>query len=196
VREPAVNDFAIPLFILVGMALLALVWFIATFNRFVKVRQHIRESWSDIDVELKRRYDLIPNLVETVKGYAAHERNVLEDVVRLRNRAAANHGPAGEQAVDETALAIGMKQLFAVAENYPQLKADAHFLALQGELAVTEDRLAAARRFFNGNVRELNQLCDSFPTNLIAGLFGFERGSYFELSSEAERVVPRVSVGA
>jgi LemA protein len=176
--------------------LLALIWFIATFNRFVKVRQHIRESWSDIDVELKRRYDLIPNLVETVKGYADHERSVLEEVVRLRNRAAANNGPAGEQAVDESALAIGVKQLFAVAENYPQLKADAHFLALQEELAVTEDRLAAARRFFNGNVRELNQLCESFPTNLVAGMFGFERGSYFELSGEAERVVPRVSVRA
>ena len=182
--------------ILGGAALLALVWFIATFNRFVKVRQHIRESWSDIDVELKRRYDLLPNLVETVKGYAAHERSVLEEVVQLRNRAAANNGPAGEQAADETALAIGVKHLFAVAENYPQLKADAHFLSLQEELAVTEDRLAAARRFFNGNVRELNQLCESFPTNLVAGMFGFERSSYFELSSEAERVVPRVSVGA
>jgi LemA protein len=186
-----------PVLIVFGVvALLMLVWLIATYNRLVRVRQHISESWSDIDVELKRRYDLIPNLVETVKGYATHERTVLENVVQLRNRAAANHGPAGEQAADETALALGVKQLFAVAENYPQLRADAHFLALQEELAVTEDRLAAARRFFNGNVRELNQLCESFPTNLVAGAFGFERGSYFELSSEAERVVPRVSVGA
>src|SRR5688500_17626296 len=140
----------------------------ATFNRLVRVRQHIGESWSDIDVELKRRYDLIPNLVESVKGYAAHERGVLEEVVALRNRAAANHGSASEQAVDESALTLGVKQLFAVAESYPQLRADAHFLALQEELAVTEDRLAAARRFFNGNVRELNQLCDSFPTNIVA----------------------------
>ena len=184
------------LFIVGGIALLLLVGLIANFNRLVRVRQHIAESWADIDVELKRRYDLIPNLVETVKGYAAHERGVLEEVVKLRNRAVANHGPAGEQAVDESALGIGVKRLFAVAESYPQLKADAHFLALQEELAVTEDRLAAARRFFNGNVRELNQLCESFPTNLVASLFGFERGSYFELSSEAERVVPRVSVGA
>ena len=190
------NDFTLPLIVIGGIVLLPLVWLIANFNRLVRVRQHIGESWSDIDVELKRRYDLIPNLVETVKGYAAHERGVLEKVVTLRNRAAANHGPAGEQAVDETALAIGVKQLFAVAENYPQLRADAHFLALQEELAVTEDRLAAARRFFNGNVRELNQLCESFPTNIVASMFGFERGSYFELSSEAERVVPRVSVGA
>jgi LemA protein len=186
------NDLSVPLLIIGGLVLLFFVWLIASFNRFVQLRQHIRESWADIDVELKRRYDLIPNLVETVKGYAAHERSVLEEVVRLRNRAAANHGAAAEQAVDETALAIGMRQLFAVAENYPQLKADAHFLALQQELANTEDRLAAARRFFNGNVRELNQLCDSFPTNMIAGMFGFERSTYFELTSEAERVVPRV----
>jgi LemA protein len=184
----------IGLIVLGGAALVALVWFIATYNRFVNLRQHMRESWSDIDVELKRRYDLIPNLVETVKGYAAHERDVLERVVRLRNQAAANHGPAAEQATDESALALGVKQLFAVAENYPQLKADAHFLALQQELAITEDRLAAARRFYNGNVRELNQLGESFPTNLIAGMFDFERASYFELTSEAERVVPRAAV--
>lgn len=186
--EPAV-------FIIAGLALLLVVWLVAVFNRLVKTRQHIRESWANVDVELKRRYDLIPNLVETVKGYAAHERNVMEEVIRLRNRAAANNGPAGEQAVDETALALGMKQLFAVVENYPQLRADAHFRALQEELALTEDRLAAARRFFNGNVRDMNQLCESFPTNIVAGMFDFEPGSYFELSSEAERVVPRVSVG-
>ncbi|HEX6963583.1 MAG TPA: LemA family protein [Lacipirellula sp.] len=185
--EPILIVFAV-------IAVVLLVWLIATYNRLVGVRQHIRESWSDIDVELKRRYDLIPNVVETVKGYAAHEREVLEEVVTLRNRAQANHGSAAEQAKDETALGLGMKHLFAVAENYPQLKADAHFLALQEELAVTEDRLAAARRFFNGNVRELNQLCDSFPTNIVAGMFGVERGSYFELSSEAERAVPHVSV--
>ncbi len=183
----------VPLLVLGAVVLLPLVWLIANYNRFVRLGQHISESWSDVDVELKRRYDLIPNLVETVKGYAAHERTVLERVVELRNRAAANNGPAAEQAVDESALNLGMKQLFVVAENYPQLKADAHFLAMQQELAVTEDRLAAARRFFNGNVRELNQLCQSFPTNLLAGLFGFERKTYFELSSDAERVVPRVS---
>ena len=108
----------------------------------------------------------------------------------------AEFGTAAQQAVDETALAIGMKRLFAVAEKYPELKADVHFLALQQELANTEDRIAASRRFFNGNVRELNQLCEQFPTNIIAGLFGFEQGEYFELASEAERVVPRVGVTA
>jgi LemA protein len=177
-----------------AIVFLPLLWLIANFNRFARVRQHIRESWADIEVELKRRYDLIPNLVETVRGYAKHERDVLESVIELRNKAMANHGTASGQAVDETALQIGMKRLFAVAEAYPTLKADAHFLALQQELANTEDRIAAARRFFNANVREINQLCDSFPTNLLASSFGFERATYFELSGDAERVVPRVDL--
>jgi LemA protein len=172
----------------------ALVWFVANFNRFTRLQQHIRESWSGIDVELKRRYDLIPNLVATVKGYAAHERSVLEDVVTLRNRAAASTGSAAEQAADESALALGMKRLFAVAENYPKLRSDGHYLALQHELANTEDRLAAARRFYNGNVRDLNQMCDAFPTNLLASAFGFQRATYFELSNDAERVVPRTDL--
>jgi LemA protein len=188
------NNAFVPLIVVAVPALLMLIWFITNFNRFVRLKQHIRESWSGIDVELKRRYDLIPNLVETVKGYAAHERAVLEDVVKLRNRAASSEGPASDQAVDESALALGMKRLFVVVEKYPQLKSDANFRALQAELANTEDRLAAARRFFNGNVRELNQMCESFPTNLLAGLFGFERATYFELSADAERVVPRIAV--
>ena len=188
-----------PLIVLGAVAaivILPLVWLIANFNRFARVRQHIRESWSDIEVELKRRYDLIPNLVETVRGYAQHEREVLEKVIQLRNKALANHGTASGQAVDETALQIGVKRLFAVAEAYPTLRADAHFLALQHELANTEDRIAAARRFFNANVREINQLCDSFPTNLLASAFGFERATYFELTSDAERVVPRIELAA
>jgi LemA protein len=180
--------------IFAAIVILPLVWFIATFNHLVRVRQQIRESWSDIDVEMKRRYELIPNLVEVVKGYAKHEREVFELVVQLRNKAMANNGPASGQAADEQALQIGMKRLFAVAEAYPTLKADAHFLALQQELANCEDRIAAARRFFNGNVREMNQLCDQFPTNFVASMFGFEHETYFELSSEAERVVPRVDL--
>lgn len=188
------NQSFVPVLFVGGLALLALVWFVANFNRFVRLRQHLRESWAGIDVELKRRYDLIPNLVETVKGYAAHERSVLDEVVKLRNQAVASTGPADQQAVDETALALGVKRLFAVVENYPQLKSDANFRQLQRELANTEDRLAAARRFFNGNVRELNQMCEQFPTNVLAGMFGFERASYFELASDAERVVPRVDV--
>lgn len=184
----------IPFLIALTPLLLAAVFVIANYNRLARVNQHIRESWSNIDVEMKRRYELIPNLVETVRGYAAHERDVLERVVELRNRAAASHGSASEQGVDETALQLGVKQLFAVAEGYPDLKADAHFLALQTELANTEDRIAAARRFFNGNVREMNQLCRQFPTNLVASWFGFEESGYFELTSDAERVVPRVSI--
>ncbi len=180
--------------IFAAIIILPLVWLIATFNHLVRVRQQIRESWSDIDVEMKRRYELIPNLVETVKGYAKHEREVLELVIQLRNKAMANNGPASGQAADEQALQIGMKRLFAVAEAYPTLKADAHFLALQQELANCEDRIAAARRFYNGNVREMNQLCDQFPTNFVASSFGFEHETYFELSSEAERVVPRVNL--
>jgi LemA protein len=180
--------------ILAAVLILPLVWLIANYNRFARTRQHIRESWSGIEVELKRRYDLIPNVVETVRGYAKHEREVLELVTQLRNKAMANHGTASGQALDEAALQIGMKRLFAVVEGYPQLRADAHFLALQKELANCEDRIAAARRFFNGNVREMNQLCEVFPTNLIASWFGFERSTYFELSSEAERVVPRIDL--
>lgn len=175
--------------------LVALVWFIASFNRFQRLRQHIRESWADIDVEMKRRYELIPNLVETVKGYARHERETLERIMELRNTAAANHGSAASQAGDESRLMLGMKQLFAVAEGYPQLKADDNFLSLQRELANTEDRIAAARRFFNGNVRDFNQLCRTFPTNLVASLFGFVPTDFFELESGAERVVPRVDLG-
>jgi LemA protein len=183
------------LLVLAAVVLVPLVWLVATFNRFVRLKQHIAESWADIDVELKRRYDLIPNLVETVKGYAQHERGVLERVVELRNRAAASNGSAASQAVDESALMVGMRGLFAVAEAYPRLKADRTYLELQRELALTEDRIAAARRFFNGNVRELNQLCGQFPTSLVAGMAGAKKQTFFELSSDAERVVPRVELG-
>ena len=176
------------------VVLVPLVWVVVTFNRFVGLRQHIRESWSDIDVELRRRYDLIPNLVETVKGYAAHERETLERVIELRNRASANHGAAESQAVDESELMRSVGRLFALAEGYPELKADRNFLALQRELSNTEDRIAASRRFYNGNVREMNQLAQMFPTSLVGSAFGFGPESFFELSSDAERVVPRVAI--
>lgn len=178
------------------VVLVPLAWLIATYNGFARLRNHLRESWADIDVEMKRRYDLIPNLVETVRGYAQHEQAVFREISELRTRAYSNQGTAAEQAVDETALMIGMKRLFAIAEAYPQLKADTQFLALQHELANTEDRIAASRRFYNGNVRELNMLCDQFPSSIVAGLFGFTRADYFELASDAERVVPRVDVAA
>jgi LemA protein len=177
--------------LLAALAVL-LIWVIATANRFVRLRQHLRESWADIDVELKRRYDLIPNLVETVKGYASHEKEVLARVVELRNLAAGNRGSASSQADDESNLMVGLKQLFAVAEAYPDLKADGGFLELQRQLALTEDRIAAARRFFNGNARTLNVLRESIPTNLIAKLMKVESATFFELTQDAERVVPRV----
>lgn len=177
------------------VVVLPLLWLIVNYNRFVRLRQHIRESWSDIDVELKRRYELIPNLVQTVKGYAAHERETFEQVTELRNRAMADHGTAASQAASETALLLAMKRLFIVVEAYPQLRADAHFLALQKELANTEDRIAAARRFYNANVREMNQLCQSVPTSIVASLFNFQSVDYFQLDSEAERIVPRVDLG-
>lgn len=179
-----------------AIVLLPLIWLVATFNRLARTRQHVRESWADIDVELKRRYDLVPNLVETVKGYATHERELLERVTALRSRAAESNGPAAQQAVDESALLVGLRQLFVVCERYPTLKADAHFMSLQQELALTEDRLAAARRFFNANVREMNQLCQTVPSSIVASMFGFDPETFFELSSEAERVVPRVSTPA
>lgn len=187
-------EMLVPLLLVLILILLPLVWVIANYNRFTRLRQHIRESWSDIDVELKRRYELIPNLVETVKGYAAHERETLEKIAHLRSRAMAPHNGPAALAADESALLIGLKRLIVMAEAYPELKSDAHFLALQRELADTEDRIAAARRFYNGNVREMNQLCQSFPTNLLAQAFGFHTTDYFELDSAAERVAPRVSV--
>ena len=184
-----------PLVITLVAVATVLVWSVATVNRFVRLKQHMRESWADIDVELKRRYDLIPNLVETVKGYARHEKDTLERVVELRNRAAGNSGSASSQSVDESELLLGLKQLFALAEGYPELKADQHFLELQRQLALTEDRIAAARRFFNGNVRTLNVLRESVPTTFVARLLGVEPATFFELTSEAEGVVPRVGLG-
>jgi LemA protein len=177
-----------------GIGALALVWFVATYNRFVRLKQHLRDSWAGIDVELKRRHDLIPNLVQVVRGYAEHERTVLERVVDLRNRAAATGDDHAELAQRESALMRGMRDLFAVVERYPELKADRRYGELQRELAITEDRIAAARRFYNGNVRDWVVLRDSFPSNALAAACGFGRHDpgYFALAGDAERVVPRV----
>lgn len=182
------------LILVLAPPLLILIWYVATYNRFVRLRNHLRESWADIDVELKRRYELIPNLVETVQGYTRHERETLEKVVELRNRARSNQGRPAEQAVDESALLIGLGRVFALAESYPQLRSDAHFLALQKELRLTEDRIAASRRFYNGNVRDLRSLRSTFPSSIVASLAGVEEPDFFELDSEAERVVPAVAL--
>ncbi len=157
------------------------VYVVLQYNAFVGLRHHIRESWSNIETELKRRYDLVPNLVAVVKGYAEHERAVLERVIELRNRAAANHGAVASQSSDEQQLVGELRHLLAVVENYPDLKADRHFLDLQKELVNTEDRIQAARRFYNGNIREYRTKREAFPTNIIATVFAFGPLDYFEV---------------
>jgi LemA protein len=176
------------LIILAAIVLVPVVWLIAQYNSLVSLRNFIRESWSNVDTELKRRYDLIPNLVATVKGYATHEREVLERVVELRNRCAANHGPVADQARDENQLVDALKQMFMVVENYPQLKADQHFLKLQTELINTENRIQAARRFYNGNVRDYRNKCETFPSNLVANMFGFKPEEFFSVPPSVKEV--------
>ena len=183
----------IALIILVLALLLPVVWVIVQYNWLVSLRNYISESWSNVDTELKRRYDLIPNLVATVKGYAAHEREVLERVTQLRARCVANNGSPGEQARDEVQLVDALKQLLAVVENYPQLKADQHFLKLQQELITTENRIQAARRFYNGNVRDYRNKCETFPSNLVAQLFGFHPQDFFSVPPSV-REVPDVDL--
>jgi len=171
-----------------------LLWAIVQYNSLVGLRNHITESWSNVDTELKRRYELIPNLVATVKGYAAHEREVLERVIELRNRCAANHGAVTDQASDENQLVAALKQLLVRVEAYPQLKADQHFLKLQSELINTENRIQAARRFYNGNVRDYRNKCESFPSNLVAGAFNFPPQEFFSVPP-AVADVPDVAFG-
>jgi len=182
----------IELLIVLGIAAALLVWAITIYNRLVSHRNHVREGWSGIDVQLKRRADLLPNLIETVKGYLQHERELLTKVTELRARTlAAGDGPERRQAEGLLGAAIG--NLIAVAENYPELKADANFRALQGSLAETEEQIQLARRYYNGVVRNLNILIESFPSNLVAGAFGFRPAEYFEIEDAADRAVPKVS---
>lgn len=167
-------------------------WLAGAFNMLVRSRNRVKESWSDIDVQLKRRYDLIPNLIETVKGYAAHERQVLEDVVKARS-AAMNAKSIGEHGQAENILSGALKSLFALAEAYPQLRAVESFTKLQDELSDTENKIQAARRFYNTNVMTLNTQVEQFPTNLVAGWFRFQKSEFFELGREAEREPVKVS---
>lgn len=180
------------IYVLLGLAFLALIWIIGTYNSLVRLRQHVRDSWAGIDTELRRRYDLIPNLVETVKGYAAHEKDVLETVTEARNRAVQSTGSPSSQAQDENILVKEVRRLFAVSEGYPELKASQNFLELQRELANTEDRIQAARRFFNGNVRDINTRIEVFPSNIIARLFRFTQEEYFEVEEISEKQPPQV----
>ena len=169
---------------------------IAWYNKLVRLRQLIKESWGNVDVQLKRRYDLIPNLVNTVKGYAAHEQDVLQRVVEARNRAQASHGAVGEQSADERQLVDATRHLFAVIERYPDLKASANFLHLQQELVNTEDRIAAARRFYNANVRDYTVSLTAFPTMLVKGFGDFPPADYFEVDDYTARATQAVSLGA
>jgi LemA protein len=168
---------------------------VATYNGLVRLRAQADNAWSDIDVQLKRRYDLVPNLVETVKGYAGHERQTLDAVVSARNRAMSAQGPAAK-AEAEGSLSQALRQLFALAEAYPQLRAVESFTQLQASLAQIEDAIQNARRYYNAVVRDLNTRIGQFPTNLLAGTFGFTTREFFELASEGERQAPRVSFEA
>lgn len=169
------------LWVVLALVALVAIGVVVSYNRFVSQRQLINDAWANIDTELRRRYDLIPNLVETVKGYAQHEREVFENVTRARAAAAAATGSPAQQAAAEGPFVAALRQLFAVAENYPQLRANENFLALQQELSNTEDRLQTARRFYNANVRDYNRRVQSFPSNTIANTFHFEEEEFFEV---------------
>ena len=185
------------LLIIGGVILLIVIFGIVSYNRFVSQRQLIKDAWANIDTELRRRYDLIPNLVETVRGYASHERTVFENVTRARAAAASATGSPAEQAAAEGPLVAALRQLFAVVENYPDLKANQNFLALQQELANTEDRLQTARRFYNANVRDYNQRVKQFPSVVIASAFGFKEEEFFEVEDALrEAGAPQVAFGA
>ena len=177
------------LYWILGIVVLIVLWVIWAYNRLVTLSYRAKEALSDIDAQLKRRYDLIPNVMETVTGYARYEENVFFKVTEARARAlsAEKRGNIGEMAQAEDALSLNLKTLFAVAENYPDLKANANFLDLQRELADTENKIQAARRFYNGNVMELNTKIDTFPTNLISSSFGFSKLEFFGIESAAEK---------
>ena len=171
------------LWIVVLIVTVFVIYAVVTYNGFIVLKNRANEAWSDIEVQLKRRYDMIPNLVETVKGYAQHESQTLEKVIQARNMAmSVNKAQVKEMAESENILSGALKSLFALSENYPQLQANANFLELQRELRDTEDKLQAARRFYNGNVMALNTKVELFPSNIVAALFHFEKRDFFELA--------------
>ena len=184
------------LYVIIGLVVLAAIGAVVSYNRFVKQRQMIKDAFANIDTELRRRYDLIPNLIETVKGYASHEREVFEKVTEARAAAINAQGPAA-QAQAENILTGALKSLFAVAEAYPTLRANENFLALQQELANTEDRIQTSRRFYNSNVRDYNKRVHQFPSVVIAGMFHFADEEYFEVDEALrEAGAPKVDFSA
>jgi LemA protein len=182
--------------VVVVLVVLVALWGVAGYNGLIKLRNRVEEAWRQIDVELTRRHDLIPNLVETVKGYASHERETLDAVIRARNAAAQPGSSIAEQGQQEGVLTQALGRLFALAEAYPDLKANQNFLALQNELTSTEDRIAAGRRYYNATVRELNTKVETIPTNVIANVANVERADYFEEENEQVRSAPSVSFGS
>ena len=180
------------LLVIIGIIAITAIYVIYVFNRLVVLRNRAKEAWSDIDVQLKRRYDLIPNLIETVKGYAAHEKGVFEKVTEARTRAI-NASGAVQKAEAENQLAGALKTLFAVSENYPQLRASENFLKLQEELSDTENKIQASRRFYNANVMEFNTRQEVFPVNLMVSTLGFQKPEFFEIGEPAERETPKVN---
>ncbi len=179
------------LWVVLGLLALAVVVAISLYNSLVRLRVRVDEAWSDIETQLKRRHDLIPNLVETVKGYAAHERGVFEKVTEARSRAMAATTPA-QAAQAEGMLGLALRGLYAVAENYPELKANENFMSLQQSLAQTEDMISGARRSYNAAVRDLNTRIETVPASIIAGMFNFTPREFFEVEEAAERAVPQV----
>ena len=178
-------------YIVLAVAVVFALWLIGVFNSLVRSRNRVKEAWSDIDVQLKRRYDLIPNLVETVKGYASHESGVLENVIKARS-AAMNAHSVGEHGQAENMLSGALKSLFALSESYPQLRAVESFTKLQDELSDTENKVQAARRFYNTNVLDLNTKIEQFPTNFVASSFGFKKEEFFQMA-EGEREPVKVA---
>ncbi|MCK0179950.1 LemA family protein [Flavobacteriaceae bacterium S0862] len=176
---------------LIGLVVLAAFYGVGIYNKLVKLKTLVAEAWSGIDVQLKKRYDLIPNLVETVKGYASHEKETFENVTKARNQAQNATSVEGKQAA-ENQLNKSLINLFAVAEQYPELKANENFLSLQNELSVVESDIEKSRRYYNGTTRDYNILIDSFPSNIIAGITNFTKAVFFEIDTEAERQNPQV----
>ncbi|PIU56931.1 MAG: hypothetical protein COS88_02285 [Chloroflexi bacterium CG07_land_8_20_14_0_80_51_10] len=184
----------IAVYIVIGVVVLIGFFFIMTYNGLVRLRNQVKNAWAQIDVQLKRRHDLIPNLVETVKGYAAHERETLDAVVSARNLAQGAVGKGvGAQSKAEGQLSGALSRLLAVVERYPDLKANQNFLALQEELTSTENKIGFSRQFYNDAVLSYNNKTQMFPSNTIAGMTGFKEGEFFEVEAPAEREVPRVS---
>jgi LemA protein len=176
---------------LVGLLVALAGYLVYAYNNFVRLRNLVQEGWSGIDVQLRRRADLVPNLVETVKGYAAHEDKLFRDLAELRAKSIAG-GSVGEQSAAAQALGAALGRLFAIAEAYPELKADANFRDLQDKLSHVEDEIQLSRRYYNGAVRNLNTSVESFPSNFVARAFNFEKAEYFEIGDEASRQVPKV----